>query len=181
MAAAVPQPAGVEGDGACARASDPRGLCVDRQLFRSSQAALPTGDRRQLRKSDVKSAVAHARGRRQTAARRKENSCTARNRGLYSCSHTPGRDRTCDLSFRKAPLYPTELREQQTNHRSSGCSSSLLRFYGPSDSATRIARIPAQQAAAGREVPDDCGLRLIVVCATGRRTLLRRTGCRKKP
>ena len=40
---------------------------------------------------------------------------------------------------------------------------------------------PAQQAAAGREVPDDCGLRLIVVCATGRRTLLRRNGCRKKP
>ena len=23
---------------------------------------------------------------------------------------TPDRDRTCDLSFRKAPLYPTELR-----------------------------------------------------------------------
>lgn|GEM_PF-2523566 len=28
---------------------------------------------------------------------------------------TPGRDRTCDLSFRKAPLYPTELRERDAN------------------------------------------------------------------
>jgi len=40
---------------------------------------------------------------------------------------------------------------------------------------------PPRQAAAGREVPDDCGLRLIGVCATGRWTLLRRNGCRKKP
>ena len=40
------------------------------------------------------------------AARRKRNSRIARKCERYGCSDTPGRDRTCDLRFRKPSLYP---------------------------------------------------------------------------
>ena len=39
-------------------------------------------------------------------------SCCRRGRGGGSCINAPDRTRTCDLWFRKPPLYPTELRAQ---------------------------------------------------------------------
>ena len=93
VAPAVPQSSGFARDGTGARTPDPRGMCVDRQQRTRCPSALPTGDPCRLRKSDVKSDVAHARRRRQTAAHGKENSCTDRICERYSCSGTPGKDR----------------------------------------------------------------------------------------
>jgi hypothetical protein len=78
--------------------------------------ALPAGHRSRLRKSDVKSDVADARRRPHRPARRKRNSRIARKRGLYGCSCTLDRDRTCNLQLRRLTLYPIELR----GHASSG-------------------------------------------------------------
>ena len=61
-----------------------------------------------LRLPDV--AYACIRGHTGTCGTKK--GCTAAITDDTAVSTTPGRDRTCDLSFRKAPLYPTELRER---------------------------------------------------------------------
>src|SRR5688500_16548939 len=45
-------------------------------------------------------------------------------------SHTPGRDRTCNLSFRKAVLYPIELRGHP-------CAASYSRHRSPATGAVR--------------------------------------------
>ena len=56
----------------------------------------------------------------------------------HQATSTPGRDRTCDLSFRKAPLYPTELREQNAG-RGLAASPCLPSSYGPPPPPTRTA------------------------------------------
>ena len=81
--------------------------------------------------------------------RKKATPCVSLRKGTGS-SNTPGRDRTCDLSFRKAPLYPTELREQNAR-RGLAATPRLRSSYGPPPPPTRsVADAPTGTKSAGQ-------------------------------
>ncbi len=145
VAPALPQSPGLPRDGTGSRASDPCGLRVDRQQRTRGSAALPAGDRRRLRKSDVKSDVADARRRPRRAASSKGNSRIVRECELYGCSDTPGRDRTCDLRFRKPSLYPLSY-EGKCVFPQKNKGFFAFASYGRGRIPTRIPPFPAGSA-----------------------------------
>ena len=77
--------------------------------------------------------------------------------------NTPGRDRTCDLSFRKAPLYPTELREHNARRGLTATPRTPVIVRLPTPANKKCCRRPDQpeirQPEAGRRPPGArCGL-----------------------